>query len=155
MGRSSSQSPRAGPVVIWTVGAQSVLPQEPREPNDDALPELETPAKSPGGVKRRLTSADDFCADWNNGTCSKQAKDCSHRKVHCCNFVENGHICGKWQHTAMVHRKWVSQDNARERARARQSMGKGKAKHGQDKGNTGKPNKGKGKNKGNTGKQRF
>ena len=91
--------------VIWTVGAQSVLPQQLREPNDDALPEFETPTKASGGMKRRFTSAEDVCAAWNNGKCSKQAKDCPHLKAHCCNFVENGQICGKWQHTSMVHRK--------------------------------------------------
>ena len=113
--------------VIWTVGAQSVLPQQLREPNDDALPEFETPTKASGGMKRRFTSAEDFCAAWNNGKCSKQAKDCPHLKVHCCNFVENGQVCGKWQHTAMVHRKWASQDKGNT---GKQNKGKGKAKHG-------------------------
>ena len=113
--QASDRLQRARLRAVW-VKAKEVIstaaapPQQLQKQNDDALPELGIPTKASSGTKRRQEPrfADDFCADWNHGQCTKKANDCPHNKACCCNFEENGQFCGKWQHTASVHKKWVS-----------------------------------------------
>ena len=63
--------------VISTAAAP---PQQLQKHDDDALPELGIPTKASSGTKRRQEPrfADDFCADWNLGQCTKKANDCPH-----------------------------------------------------------------------------